>query len=149
MPTGDTGTEPRNSQPQEYTEPADGRRTRYSGSDLKALRPLRRELSEDEFSTSGVQKMVLDQLDRLIQENSKLKEIENCFHKCDKNVAVLREQLKKPRAFDIFVGTAVAIGSLLIGVSASLWSMMPISQIAGAAGVVLLSGSVAARLVVK
>lgn len=93
--------------------------------------------------------MVLDQLDRLIQENGKLKEIENCFHKCDKNVAVLREQLKKPRAFDMILSTGVAVGSLLIGASASLWEMRPISQIVGAAGFVLLSVSVGARFFLK
>lgn len=93
--------------------------------------------------------MVLDQLDRLIQENNKLKEIENCFHKCDKNTAVLQEQLKKPRAFDIFLSAGVAVGSLLIGTSVSLWSMMPISQIVGAAGFVLLLVSVVARFFLK
>ena len=141
--------DPLNSPPLEFKAPDGNEGARSSGFGFKAIEHLELGLSEDEFSTSGVRKMILDQLYRLKQENDKLRKIRDRFHTCDKDAAVLRERLKKPRAQDIVHGTALTGGSLLIGVSVSQFSFQPISTIALVVGGVFLAGTVVARLVLK
>ena len=120
MPTGDTGAEPLDRQPQEYTESRGSGKKVPHGKGRQSFRRLSRELSPEDLRDTGTQKMILDLLDRLEDENEELKEFKEKFHKRDKDVAVLRERLKKPTAQDIVIGATLAGGSLFLDYLPSL-----------------------------
>lgn len=155
VPAGDAAAEPLTSKPPDDSEPR-GRNEvdRSSRFGFKALENLELDLSEDEFSTSGVRKMILDQLYRLKQdneelrstlkqENKELRKTENLFHECDRDAAVLTERLNKVKARDIVLGAALASGSLIMG------SQQHDIGVIFVAGALLFVGSVVARLVLK
>lgn len=74
-------------------EPQDAeQRTQEAG--RKPLRNVPRELSEEELTAPGALRMLLGQVDRLEEENARLRGITERFHESDKAAAVLREQLK-------------------------------------------------------
>ena len=150
---GDTDAEPLSTQPEEYTDSspgAAGARSRGKGQPQYALRDLRRTLSQDELSTSGVQIMLLDKVDglqaekddlhgRLQNESNELRKIRDDFHQCERKAAVLNERLKQSPAGDILL----AAGSLFFGLVPSLTSLRPfvlIPIIGGA--VIMLTGAV-------
>ena len=128
MPTGDTGAEPLNRQPQEYAESRGSGKEVPRGKGRQSFRRLSRELSPEDLRETGTQKMILDLLDRLEDENDELKEFKEKFHERDKEVAVLRERLKKSTAQDIVIGAMLAGGSLVLGYLPSL--LLPTGWIA-------------------
>ena len=119
MPTGDTGAEPLNLQLEEYAEPGGSgeEAPRRKG---RPFRDLSRKLSPEELRGTGTQKMILDLLDQLQDENEELKEFKEKFHERDKDVAVLRERLKKSTAQDIVIGATLAGGALVLDYLPSL-----------------------------
>lgn len=76
---------------------------------------VRRELTEEELDTSGVQKMLLDEVERLEGAEIDLKSTSEKFHKANTQLEVAREKLKTHNAFDIISTGNVAVGSLLFG----------------------------------
>ena len=74
MPTGDAGAEPLNRQPQEYAESRGSGKEVPRGKGRQSLSRLSRELSPEDLRETGTQKMILDLLDQLQDENEELKE---------------------------------------------------------------------------
>lgn len=143
-------SEDRRTVPREDAEPPDGnQRPRTNVKGQGALQKLRRVLSEEEFSSPGTRIMLLEELDRLRQENYELRDIRERFHERDKGAAVLREQLKKSNAQDIILGATLAGGSLILGNLPSLWSTQPTGWIALVVGGVFVGGTVVARLALR
>ena len=149
MANRDRGAE-RRTVPSEDTEPPDGdQRTADNVKGARSTTKLRRELSEEEFSSPGTRIMLLEELDRLRQENYELRDIRERFHERDKDSAVLQEQLKKSNAQDIILGATLAGGSLILGNLPSLWSTQPTGWIALVVGGVFVAGTVVARLALR
>jgi hypothetical protein len=67
----------------------------------RALSRLKRELSDDELSSWGVQKLLLDYLERAGEENAELKPFREKYHQADKRLGVLEEKLKSNTAVEI------------------------------------------------
>ena len=145
MPAGDTGAEPPNRQPQEYAESRGSGKEVARGKGRQSFRRLSRELSPEDLRETGTQKMILDLLDQLEEENDEQKEFKEKFHERDKDVAVLRERLKKSTAQDIVIGATLAGGSLILGHLPSL----PDGWVAPVVGGLLVAGSVAAWIALK
>lgn len=155
MLAGDPAAEPIKSQRPDDSEPFGRNEADRSGRfGFKALENLELDLSEDEFSTSGVRKMILDQLYRLKQDNEELRKTlkqenerfrktESRFHESDRTVAILQERLHKVKALDVVLGAALASGSLIVG-----WQQLEFGVIS-VVGAALFVGSVVARLVLK
>ena len=120
MPAGDAGAEPLNRQLDEYAEPGGGGEEAPLGKGRQPFHGLSRQLSPEDLRQTGTQKMILDLLDRLQDENEELKEFKELFHERDKDVAVLRERLKKSTAQDIVIGATLAGGALVLGYLPSL-----------------------------
>ena len=120
MPAGDAGAEPLNRQLDEYAEPGGGDEEASLGKGRQPFHGLSRQLSLEDLRQTGTQKMILDLLDRLQDENDELKEFKEKFHERDKDVAVLRERLKKSTAQDIVIGATLAGGSLVLDYLPSL-----------------------------
>ncbi|HEX8754858.1 MAG TPA: hypothetical protein VF745_00855 [Steroidobacteraceae bacterium] len=79
-----------------------------SGS-VQAFRDIRRELTEADLATPGVQKLVLNQLDAALARCDVLSSFETRFHDRDKRVEVLEERLRKRLGVDIAWGTGVSL----------------------------------------
>ncbi|WP_157633639.1 hypothetical protein [Thioflavicoccus mobilis] len=87
----------------------------------QSFRQVRRELTEDELSSPAAQRLILDELDRLEEENLELKKTRNKFHEVDKRASVLDEKLKKHTALDILSSASLASGSLALGYAPKVW----------------------------
>ncbi len=147
MPAGDTGAEPPNRQLDEYAEPGGGGEEASLGKGRQPFHGLSRQLSLEDLRQTGTQKMILDLHDRLQDENEELKEIRERFHGRDKEVAVLRERLKKSTVQDILLDAALIGGALILGYLSSLPSSH--RWIAFVVGGLFVVGPVVARLALK
>lgn len=97
---------------------------------------VRRELTEDELGSSGVQKMMLDELDRMDGAETELKTISQKYYDTQSSLAVAEEKLKTHHAFDVLSTGTVAIGSLIFGAAFStgqndklFWTLVVISVV--------------------
>lgn len=86
-----------------------------------AYQKLRRDLSEEELSSPGTQKMILSDLDRLEDEVDTLLVYKDRFHAKDKSEAVLKEQLKSSTSKEVLYTVSISLGATLIGLSNSIW----------------------------
>jgi hypothetical protein len=118
----------------------------------KALSQARRVLTEEELSTPGAQKMLLDELDRLEEENGQLILIRDRFHDTDKNCAVLEQKLKQGQkdalSTDIIFTGSMTVGALVLGFLPSLFPLGAAYFVTAAViGVVLMVIRIAAKIV--
>lgn len=104
---------------------------------------VRRELNEDELSSPGVQKMMLDELDRMDGSERELRKISKELSEAKSSLAVAEEKLKTHHAFDILSTGAVAAGTLIFGVAFSptidkeiFWITITISVILVGVGII-------------
>ena len=97
-------------------EPREGGSAQGNRKGRQALSNVRRELSEEEISSPAVQRMLLDELDRLETEAGELREFKDRFYSADKDAAVLRERLRASVARD----SGLAIGAAMLGLVPSL-----------------------------
>lgn len=113
----------------------------------RALSRLKRELSDEELGSTGVQKLLLDSLEQAREENSELKSFRDKFYECDKQVGVLKEKFKTDVAVEV-----VSIGSLAIGAAAIVyapvaWAHQPDGWIALGFGIVLTIVGIVAKVI--
>lgn len=87
----------------------------------KCLSNLRREMSDEELASPGVQKMLIDEIERLETEVERFRPFQDKFHDADKNLSSLKEKFRYKRSIEIIHIGCLAGGSILIGVSPSLW----------------------------
>lgn len=113
----------------------------------RPLSNLNRSLNELELKSSGVQKLLLSQLDDFEACKQRLKDVETQFHDRDKKCAVYEERFSNNNSKEIFYSSLLVIGPALIGLSVSLpdsckWTICILG------GVVLLS-SVCVKIFMK
>lgn len=96
----------------------------------KALSALRRELSEDELKTPAVQKLLLDEIERLEEDNGELIGYRDRFHERDKHAAVLEQKIQRSNAQEIISMSCVIIGGAALGYIPSVWGSQPTGYIA-------------------
>jgi hypothetical protein len=113
----------------------------------RSFAKARRELTEDELAAPAVQKLLLDEVDRLEFENEELSQYKDKFHAADKAVAVLGEKQKRNVSHEIISGSCLAVGSAALVFAPSLWSAQPAGYFCIAFGVVLLVGGIWAKVV--
>lgn len=114
----------------------------------RAFSKLRRELSDDELSSPAVQRLLIDDIERLEKENGKLVDYQDSYHETDKKTAVLNEKLKTNIAHEVIFGVCLTVGAALIGFTPSLWDPnKPHGWISIALGVVLIVGGIASKVV--
>jgi len=113
----------------------------------RALSGLKRELTNEELSSTGTQKMLLEELERLSQEVGNLSGYRESFYQADKLVAVLEEKLKRFKSVEIVSGACLAIGAAALGYAPAVWEHQPSGWICLAFGVVLVVGGIYAKVV--
>lgn len=112
----------------------------------QALSRLKRELADEELSSPGTQKMLLEELERLDAENRDLKQYRDKYFSADKIVAVLYEKLAKSTKVEIISSTCLAVGAAALGYAPVLWDKQPSGWIAIAFGAVLIVAGVVVRI---
>jgi hypothetical protein len=113
----------------------------------KALSGLKRELTNEELSSSGAQKMLLEELERLTDENNILSSFREDFHKVDKELAIAKEKQKRNISAEIVSGSCLAIGAAALGFAPAVWSNQPSGWISLAFGIVLTIGGITAKAI--
>lgn len=81
----------------------------------RSFSKLRRELTEDELSNPGTQKMLLDELERLEGELSEAKSYRGMYHEAAEDVAIYKERFKTHKAFEVMSTGTVSAGALIAG----------------------------------
>lgn len=88
----------------------------------RAFSGLKRELSDEELSSPGVPKLLLDYLAEANNDNATLKSFRDRFHEADKRNGVLEEKLKINAAAEAISMGSLAVGAGAMGYAPSLWS---------------------------
>lgn len=82
---------------------------------------VQRFLSEEDMSSPAVQKLLLNENDRMTRELGKLHVMEEKYHARDKEAAILEEKLKKSTGADILYTLCTSGGAALVGFSKAFW----------------------------
>lgn len=110
---------------------------------------LRRALSEDDLSSSGVHKMLLDELERAEAECALLSAYVERYHEADKRAAVLEERARPQTALEIAFGAGLGLGGAIIGLAPLFWTDQPKGWIALLVGLLMMVAATIARAVKK
>jgi hypothetical protein len=113
----------------------------------RALASLKRELTDEELTSPGAQKMLLEELSRLSDENVALQAFRDKFHNSDKQLAVVTEKAKHNLALEIVASSCLAIGAAALGYAPKVWSSQPSGWIALVFGAVLIVGGLVAKAI--
>lgn len=109
---------------------------------------LRRELTDEELTSAAVQRMLLDELERLDRECGDLSSVREKFHTCDKRVGVLEERFKAKVSLEIMHVTCFLISGSALGYGTSNWGAQPtVSLLALIFGGVLAIAGVVAKVI--
>lgn len=122
-------------------EPAKSRSSR------KALSALRRELSDKELLSPAVQKLLLDEIDRLENEQVELSGFRTRFHDADKRAAVLEQKNSINIGQEIVSTACITIGGALLGYAPSVWANQPTGALALICGAILVVLGIVAKVV--
>lgn len=82
---------------------------------------IKRELSEEELKSPAVQKLLLNEHDKLEQRIAEIEGYIERFHTSDKLRAILEEKLKTSNAYEILYSFCLTAGSALAGISGIFW----------------------------
>lgn len=113
----------------------------------RALSHLKRELTDEELGSSGVQKMLLEMLERAEEENIDLKSFREKYYQLDKQLGVMQEKLKVAIASEVVSMGSLAIGAAALAYAPSLWASQPSGWIVLASGVVLTVVGIVAKVI--
>ncbi len=119
-------------------------------SELQAFRDIARQLSPEDLKQPGVQKLWLDKMERLIEQNGRLSGYETRFHEADKENGILTEKLKKRTAIDILWTAGVSIGLTMVSLAPTFWGKDAGLSIAlGVFGLIFIGAGIATRVVIR
>ncbi len=113
----------------------------------QAFARTRRELSEDEMNSPGVQRMLLDDIDRLEREKADLSEYRRRFHETDKECTELRTKRRRGLAADTVFGGCMALGGVILGNLANLQARPDLLWLSGIVGGALLLLGIVAKAI--
>jgi len=111
--------------------PAKGRRS---------FETVARELNDKELSGPVVQKMLLDEVERLEGELSQARLYQEKFHEADKKASVLEERLQKDASYEVLYNSCVIGGSVLLGFAPTVWSDQPLGAFTVIVGAIAVIG---------
>jgi hypothetical protein len=113
----------------------------------RAFRKVTRELSDADLANPAVQRLLLDELDRLESVAEDAIEIRKNYHEADKQVAVLQVKQQINLSFEIISSGCLAVGSATLGYARYLWDSPPSGYFALLFGGALIAIGIAAKVV--
>lgn len=142
-PQGQVAQEPE-TESRAATGPPPGSIPREGG--RHALREVGRKLDEEDLEHRGVQKLLLDALDRCDRKRRELEGYVDRFHEEEKRAAVLEERLSSETTIEIMYGVGVGVGGAIVGIVPFLWTLKAIAGLAALIlGGLLVGGAAYAR----
>ena len=112
-----------------------------------AFRDLRRQLSEEDLKSPGIQKILLDDLERAEESCEILNAYVERFHEADKRAAVLEEKLRPENAIEIMFAVGLALGGAIVGLAPVFWDATSSKgPIALGIGVCMIIGAIIGRI---
>jgi hypothetical protein len=108
---------------------------------------LRRELTEDELASAAVQRLLLDEIERLEREVVELSHYRKGFYEKDKQSAILEQRVNKTLASEMIFGVCLCVGAAALGYAPAVWNNQPSGYISIAFGLILIIGGAISRLV--
>jgi hypothetical protein len=130
--------EPTGAPPSDTVKPKSGRRS---------FSKLPRELSEKELASPAVQKMLVDEIERLETECDELSSYRPKFHDADKRAAILEEKFKGKISIDILQTGCLTVGAAALGYAPSITTGQPSAWMIAIFGVVLVIAGLTAKAV--
>ncbi len=113
----------------------------------RSFSKMRRELNEEELSTPAVQKLLLDDIERLESENSSLSKYRDKYYQAKEAAAILEEKGKNNTAIETMFGVCLTVGAAALGFVPSLWSSQPHGWVIAILGAALIIGGIASKVV--
>lgn len=114
-----------------------------------ALAGIRRDLTDEELSSPGARKLLIDRLDQTEKQVVELGDYRDRFHAADKEVAVMAEKTKQHTAAEVLYGFTLSVGAIFVGLAPSAWKSQPYGWLSLLAGMGLMIGAVIYRGVQK
>lgn len=113
----------------------------------RSFSKLRRELSDEELASPAVQKMLVDEIERLEEERVELHTFRTKFHDSDKRAAVLEEKFKGKISIEVIHIGCMTVGAAALGYAPSIWEVQPTAWMIAIFGVVLVLAGIGAKAV--
>lgn len=113
----------------------------------RSFSKLPRELSEKELTSPAVQKMLVDEIERLETECEDLSTYRPKFHDADKRAAILEERFKGKISIEILHAGCLTAGAAALGYAPSITTGQPSALMVAIFGVVLVIAGLAAKAV--
>lgn len=114
----------------------------------KSVASIRRELNDKDMTHPAVAKLLLDDVERLEQDNTDLSSYRGKYHEADKRAAVLDQKLRASTSQEIVFGTCSTLGGAALGYAPAVWNASTSTgQIVLAAGIVLIICGIVAKAV--
>jgi len=120
--------------------------TEHIKSSRKAFSKLATELTDEELSSPGVQKMLLAEINRLESQALHSESYRDKYHIADKESAVLKEKEKTFIFSEILYSVSLTLGAALIGLTPSIKDSDISPALICGIGVLLVAGSVIAKV---
>lgn len=134
-----SGEDEETKEPQATSPKGDESHTPQPKLGRRSFENVQRELKENEFNSPVVQKMLLDDLDRLETVETEFKHILKAYYEARIELAVASEKLRTHNGFDILSTSCIAIGSIISGAAFSFEIREPIFMLLEVLGVVLIA----------
>ena len=113
----------------------------------QSLSRVRRELSEEELSSPAVQRLLVEEIERLERERTQLLEVQREFYDVEKEAAILKEKLKQKVGGDIVFSVLLTVGAAALGYAPAVWKAQPTGWLAIVFGVVLIVAGIVSKVV--
>lgn len=113
----------------------------------KSLSSARRDLSEEELSSSAVQKLLIDEVERLEDENQDLDYYREEFHKADKRASIFEERHRRVISQEIISNGCLVVGAAALGYVPSLSKDATTATIVAVFGGILVVAGIWAKVV--
>jgi hypothetical protein len=110
-----------------------------------ALAGVDRSLQLSDLKEIGVQKMVLDRLDKTEAQNRRLEKMRIEYYETREQLAVAESSLKRLNSLDVMQDAGLSVGSLLIGFLPSAWGNWGLTALVFLGGIVLIGAVVVSK----
>lgn len=117
------------------------------GKPPRAWSSLRRDLSAEDLANPGVQKLLLDHVENLMQEKSELETYRSSYQTELLKSTGLQARLDTKTREEILSGIALTAGSALLGFVPNIWANQPTAGLLTALAVILVAASIFAKAI--